>query len=365
MSPTPTPGALPDATAALFPSHFEHHGLREGLGDFWPLAASVATEHHPTSRPRSRDDPLPMIRLDSVTKRFPTVTALDAVSLEIRAGEFFGLLGPNGAGKSTLMSLVCGYRTPDSGTVYLDGAPFAPANLPLRRKLGLVPQSIALYTDLPAIENLRIFGRLYGLRGADLDARINRALADVQLSDRAREPVKGFSGGMQRRLNLAAAILHEPAVLLCDEPTVGVDPQSRLAIFELIGRLHAAGTTIVYSTHYMEEAQRLCTRLGVIDHGRILALGTVDELLHTLPFEDEINFPLRAATPALRAAAARFGQLRETGDTCTLLPGADFRLSAFFATTEELGLPARTFALKRPNLEDVFIHLTGRTLRDD
>ncbi|MES1168921.1 MAG: ATP-binding cassette domain-containing protein, partial [Oleiharenicola lentus] len=233
-----------------------------------------------------------------------------------------------------------------------------------RAALGLVPQSIALYTDLSAEQNLKIFGQLYGLRGPLLRERVDEALASVQLADRRREPVKNFSGGMQRRLNLAATLLHEPKLLLCDEPTVGVDPQSRNAIFELLEQLNRGGTTIIYSTHYMEETERLCSRIGVIDHGKILALGTLDELLARLPASEEIRFPREAATPELRAAAARFGALRDEGDDVHLTPTAGFKLSAFFAATEALGLPARLFTLARPTLENVFLQLTGRTLRD-
>lgn len=306
-----------------------------------------------------------MIQIESVTQRYGSLVALDNVSLEIKAGEFFGLLGPNGAGKTTLMSLLSGFRAATAGTIRIDGATFSPDDFATRRKIGLVPQSVALYTDMTADENLGIFGRLSGLSGARLRSRISAVLEVVQLADRRREPVKNFSGGMQRRLNLAVALLHEPAILLCDEPTAGVDPQSRNAIFDLLEAINAAGTTIIYSTHYMEEAERLCSRIGIIDHGKILALGTLAELLQELPFEEELRFASHQATPELIGAAQSMGDVVTEDSVCRLRLGADSRLSEFFRTTENLGFPARVFSLKRPGLEEVFLQLTGRTMRDE
>ena len=305
-----------------------------------------------------------MLQLQNITKRYGTLTALDGVSLGVARGEFFGLLGPNGAGKSTLMSLVAGLREPDGGTLTLDGVPLTAADPSTRLALGLVPQHVALYPDLSADENLGIFGGLYGLRGADLRSRLDAALEAVQLADRRREPVKNFSGGMQRRLNLVAALLHRPKILLCDEPTVGVDPQSRNAIFEYLERLNREGLTIIYSTHYMEEATRLCSRIGIIDHGRLHALGTLDELLTRLPFEEEIRFPDTPATAALAVQVSAYGELATTDGQHRLRPDPDLKLSTFFTLTESHGLPPRLFASQRPTLEALFLHLTGRTLRE-
>jgi len=220
--------------------------------------------------------PPPILTLRGVTQRYGALTALNNVSLEVNAGEFFGLLGPNGAGKSTTMSLAAGLRRPTAGTVEIFGRPASDPTA--RRALGLVPQGLALYPHLSAEENLAVFGGLYNLHGAELAGRIAELLAAIQLTDRRRDLVKTFSGGMMRRLNLAAALLHQPKILLCDEPTVGVDPQSRNAIFDLLERLNREGMTIIYSTHYMEEATRLCSRIGIIDHGQVLALGTLDQL---------------------------------------------------------------------------------------
>jgi ABC-2 type transport system ATP-binding protein len=305
-----------------------------------------------------------MLKLDHITKRYGALTALDDVSLDIAPGEFFGLLGPNGAGKSTLMSLVAGLRTPEAGRITLDGKTVSAADPSTRVSLGLVPQSIALYEDLSAEQNLCIFGELYGLRGADLRARIDEALEAVQLADRRRDQVKAFSGGMQRRLNLVAALLHRPRLLLCDEPTVGVDPQSRNAIFDFLEDRVRDGLTVIYSTHYMEEATRLCSRIGIIDHGRIHALGTLDELLARLPFSDEISFPATPATADLAARLVVHGEVTTSDGTHCFHPPAGFKTSAFYALAESRQLSSRLFVSGRPTLEAVFLHLTGRTLRE-
>jgi ABC-2 type transport system ATP-binding protein len=305
-----------------------------------------------------------MLQLRSVTKRYGTLVALNDVSLDVARGEFFGLLGPNGAGKSTLMSLVAGLRAPDSGTLTLDGAPLTARDSATRIALGLVPQSIALYDELSAEQNLKIFGELYGLRGADLRARIDEALEAVQLADRRRDQVKTFSGGMQRRLNLVAALLHRPKVLLCDEPTVGVDPQSRNAIFDFLEARARDGLTVIYSTHYMEEATRLCTRIGIIDHGKILALGTLDDLLTQLPFEEEIHFPATTQSAAFAAQLAAHGEIATVDGRHRFRPRADFKLSTFYVLAETHALPPRLFTQERPTLEAVFLHLTGRKLRE-
>ena len=295
-----------------------------------------------------------MLALRSVTKRYAAITALDGVSLDIAPGEFFGLLGPNGAGKSTLMSLVVGLRGPDSGEVTMAGVSLSKINLAARRILGFVPQTIALYADLTAEQNLRIFGQLYGLRGNDLRIRLDEALESVQLADRRHSAVKTFSGGMQRRLNLVASLLHRPKILLCDEPTVGIDPQSRNAIFEYLEKLNREGLTIIYSTHYMEEAERLCSRIGIIDHGKILALGSLDEIV----------FPEIPATATFAARLTDYGQLDTVGGMHRFRPRPGHTLSAFFADAEKTGVATRLFEIKRPSLEAVFLHLTGRKLRD-
>jgi len=306
----------------------------------------------------------PLLSANGVVKRFGPLTALDGVSLDIAPGEFFGLLGPNGAGKSTFMSLVAGLRPPDGGTLTVAGAGVAAGSASGRQALGLVPQHIALYEDLSAEANLRIFGELYGLRGAALRERVGHALEAVQLADRRRDLVKVFSGGMKRRLNLAAALLHRPRLLLCDEPTVGVDPQSRNAIFDYLQELNRGGLTVIYSTHYMEEATRLCSRIGIIDHGRILALGTIEELLSRLPFEEEIRFPSTDGTAGLTRELAAVGDLSTVDGIHRFRPTPGYPLSSFYLLTEAHALPARLFTSQRPTLEALFLQLTGRVLRE-
>jgi len=308
--------------------------------------------------------PAPLLSARDVVKRYGAMTALAGVSLDIAPGEFFGLLGPNGAGKSTFMSLVAGLRHIDGGTLTVDGEGVDAGSDRAQHALGLVPQHVALYLDLSAETNLRIFGELHGLKGAALAERVTSALDAVQLSDRRADPVKNFSGGMQRRLNLAAALLHRPKLLLCDEPTVGVDPQSRNAIFDLLQQMNREGLTVIYSTHYMEEATRLCTRIGIIDHGKILAMGSIDELLAQLPFEEEIRFPAGAATAGLAAELGGQGELTTVDGTHRFRPRAGYPLSAFFGVTERLGLAPRLFASQRPTLEALFLQLTGRNLRE-
>jgi ABC-2 type transport system ATP-binding protein len=259
---------------------------------------------------------------------------------------------------------VAGLRPPDGGTLTVAGAGVAAGSASARQALGLVPQHIALYEDLSAEANLRIFGELYGLRGAALRERVGQALEAVQLADRRRDLVRVFSGGMKRRLNLAAALLHRPRLLLCDEPTVGVDPQSRNAIFDYLQELNRGGLTVIYSTHYMEEATRLCSRIGIIDHGRILALGTIEELLSRLPFEEEIRFPSTDGTAGLTRELASVGDLSTVDGIHRFRPTPGYPLSSFYLLTEAHALPARLFTSQRPTLEALFLQLTGRVLRE-
>ena len=306
-----------------------------------------------------------MLTIENVTKRFGEIVALDRVSLSLARGEFFGLLGPNGAGKTTLMSLVAGLRAPDSGSISINGQRVGPNAMGPRHELGFVPQAIALYEELSAEENLRLFGKLYGLAGQELRARVDHGLHAAQLFERRQDKVQTYSGGMKRRINVVASILHRPALLLCDEPTVGVDPQSRNAIFEFLQRMNADGMTIVYSTHYMEEATRLCSRIAIIDHGHLLALGTLDELLTHLPFTELVRIARNDHTTAQMQALAEYGEITKAEDAYLFKLRDGLRFSEFFAAAEELGLPYRYFNIRRPTLEDLFLHLTGKNLRDN
>jgi ABC-2 type transport system ATP-binding protein len=289
-----------------------------------------------------------MLRLTNVRKAFGALVAVDGLSLELAKGEVFGLLGPNGAGKSTTIAMAVGLLPPDAGKVELDDGS-SPLDASVRNRIGVAPQQIALYDELTADENLQFFGKLYGLSGKALADRVTELLTLTGLSERRRDRVKGFSGGMKRRLNLGAAILHRPPLVLLDEPTAGVDPQSRNAIFEIIRTLTADGATILYTTHYMEEAQKLCNRVGIIDHGKLLALGTVDELIGSHGGKSLVTIQEVVAGDGVEEIRERtIATLDPAGETVTLLKSANVR-----------GLK-----VDRPDLETVFLALTGRSLRD-
>ena len=281
-----------------------------------------------------------MLTLTNVRKAFGATVAVDGLSLAVRRGEVLGLLGPNGAGKSTAVSLSVGLLTPDSGEVSIEGLG-NPADPAVRARIGVAPQSLALYDLLTAEENLRFFGEVYGLSGARLATRVAWCLDFVGLTDRKNDRVGTYSGGMKRRINLATALVHNPDLLLLDEPTVGVDPQSRNRIFESIEALHREGRTIIYTTHYMEEAERLCNRIAIVDAGKLMALGTLAELLA------ESGGP-----PTLVVQAGGTERRVQTTD-----PLAE--LNRIAAHT-----PVDAFQMERPTLEQVFLRLTGRSLRD-
>jgi ABC-2 type transport system ATP-binding protein len=305
-----------------------------------------------------------MIKIKNITKKFPSVTALDNVSLEIKEKEFFGLLGPNGAGKSTLMNLLIGYMDSDEGEIIINNEKVRKDNLEVRKKIGMVPQSIALYDDLSAFENLEIFGSFYGIKKNLLRAVIAENLNRVQLFDRRKDKVKNFSGGMKRRLNIAASLLHNHQILLCDEPTVGVDPQSRNAIFEYLQQLNEEGKTIVYTTHYMEEAERLCSRIAIIDFGKIITIGTLEKLLEQLPYEQTILISKNQSTENKLELFGSFGKLINEQEKYELKPNDHLKLSEFFKSLEENGINYQSIDLRKPTLEALFLHLTGRRLRD-
>ena len=305
-----------------------------------------------------------MISVKNITKKFPTVTALDNISLEINEKDFFGLLGPNGAGKSTLMNLLIGYQNADEGELIIAGEKVTSSNLESRKKIGLVPQSIALYDDISALENLEIFGSFYGIKKNLLRAIIAENLNRVGLYDRRKDKVKGFSGGMKRRLNIAASLLHDPEILLCDEPTVGVDPQSRNAIFDYLEKLNEEGKTIIYTTHYMEEAERLCNRIAIIDHGKIIAAGSLDELLLLLPYEQTILISKNQLTEHKKDMFSKFGTLLNDQEKYELKPNEKLKLSEFFKSMEENDIGYNFIDIHKPSLEALFLHLTGRRLRD-
>jgi ABC-2 type transport system ATP-binding protein len=305
-----------------------------------------------------------MINIENVTKRFKEITALDDVSLEIKSGEFFGLLGPNGAGKSTLMNLLAGYLDSDEGTIMFKDYPISRNSMKFRKKIGLAPQSLALYEDISALANLKIFGSFYGMDKDRLQASIEEKLYLVGLYERRKDLVKTFSGGMKRRLNLIAALLHSPKILLCDEPTVGVDPQSRNAIFDFLEKINSEGITVIYTTHYMEEAERLCKRIAIIDMGKIIANGTTDELLKMLPYKEEILIAKNERTTSNLKSFEMLGEITDGGENYVIKIKEKFRMSDIFKTVEDAGLDYDNVIIHKPTLEELFLKLTGRRLRD-
>jgi len=305
-----------------------------------------------------------MIQIKGVTKKFPEVTALDNITLKVQERQFFGLLGPNGAGKTTLINLIVGYLNPDQGEILIGSEKVTRDSLETRKLIGLVPQSLALYDDISAETNLEIFGSFFGIEKKLLRERIDALLNSVQLYDRRKHRVKSFSGGMKRRLNLIASLLHDPPLLLCDEPTVGIDPQSRNAIFDYLLMLNAQGKTIVYTTHYMEEAERLCNRIAIIDTGKIIADGSVEELLGELSFEECISISKNQTTTSKIDLLKKFGKVLEEQDHYELTPAGEFRLSSFFGLLEQNGISDKFIYIHKPSLETLFLHKTGRRLRD-
>jgi len=311
----------------------------------------------------------PQIEAHKLRKAFGERVALDSVSLRVSAGEVVGLLGPNGAGKTTTLSILSGVIPPDSGEVHIGGVAMNGSSPKARRKLGLVPQSIALYPTLTARENLLFFGRMQGLRR---DAAVRRAvelLDEVGLADRAEEPIGPFSGGMKRRLNLACGMIHGPCALLLDEPTVGVDPQSRGRIFSIVETARARGDAILYSTHYMEEVERLADRVVLIDRGRVVAEGTSQELIALAGAEPRIEVTTANPLPAEWAhGLARVRELARAGDNgarvSLALPHVD-QAPEILRRAERDGGQVVEFYLHRPNLQDAFLALTGRALRDN
>ena len=313
-----------------------------------------------------------MLRVEHLVKRYGDRVAVDDVSFAVERGQTVGLLGPNGAGKSTTLSIITGLIATDTGSVTVDEASLSADPDVLKRKIGLVPQDLALYEETSARANLQLFGGLYGLKGKPLERAIDDALDLVGLADRAGDRVRQFSGGMKRRLNIAGALLHDPELILLDEPTVGVDPQSRNAIFDNLAELRRRGKTIVYTTHYMEEAERLCDRIIVVDHGKVLADDTLSGLLARAPASGRLLLDIDGAWPAAAEDALRrvngIRNLSIEGDHIALDLDGQGNLAA--ASAEAICIVAaadvtlRSIASERASLESVFLALTGRSLRD-
>ena len=313
-----------------------------------------------------------MIEVEGLRKTYGDFVAVDGIDFRANSGQIFGLLGPNGAGKSTTISCISGLLKPTAGHVRVLGHDVVSEPVPARTALGVVPQELALYEDLPAADNLRFWGAAYGLSGQALDERVGHVLGYIGLGDRARDLPSKFSGGMKRRLNFGCGIVHAPKVLLLDEPTVGVDPQSRERLFEMVEEQRDAGACVLYTTHYMEEAERLCDELAIIDHGKLIAGGSLDELRRSVGERDVLkltgHFPEGAAAAAaseLRAQGmADLELLHEEEDSITLvLSGGSAHLPTIFSVLAGRGAVISETSLRQPSLETLFIKLTGTELR--
>jgi ABC-2 type transport system ATP-binding protein len=310
-----------------------------------------------------------LLAVEKLTKQYGDFTAVDDVSFKSGEGKIFGLLGPNGAGKSTTINCMSGLMPPTSGHISIAGFDIVKEGKKAKASLGIVPQELALYEDLPAVENLKYWGQAYGLRGSALDTRVRDVLDHIGLADRAKDLPKEFSGGMKRRLNFGCGIIHKPKVLLLDEPTVGVDPQSRQRLFDMVEAERDAGACVLYTTHYMEEAERLCDSLAIIDHGKIIAAGTVDELKSQLGARDILqlngSFPDGLGTLVAGSGISDLDLISESDGVLSLtMTAASQHLPAIFAAITAAGGAVSETSLRSPNLETLFLLLTGKELRE-
>jgi ABC-2 type transport system ATP-binding protein len=313
-----------------------------------------------------------LVEVRDLVKRYPEakVNAVDGVSFDIEAGEVFALLGPNGAGKTTAISIISTLLPPTSGTVSVAGVSIAADPMAVRRNIGVVPQELALYDELSAVENLRFWGQMRGLNEARLRVEVDDKLALTGLTEHGHERVHTFSGGMKRRLNLAVGLLGDPPLVMLDEPTVAIDPQSRRHILDWVKELGQRGVTVLYTTHYMEEAQELSRRIGIIDQGRLIALGTLPELIRLVGQHETLILQLvqEGGGAELAARLQDLGEClqasAEDGQVGLNVVSAQEALPRIIGRAAELGLNVRTVEIREPNLESVFLHLTGRALRD-
>jgi ABC-2 type transport system ATP-binding protein len=310
----------------------------------------------------------PAIETKNLTRRFGELVAVQDVNLAVRAGEVFSLLGPNGAGKSTTISMICGLLAPTSGEVNVMGHSVRSEGMKARACLGVVPQEVALYPDLSARENLVFWGKMYGLRGKALNARVDELLKVIGLAERQKDRVSTYSGGMKRRVNIAVALLHKPPIVILDEPTVGIDPQSRRHILDNVKELNRQGTTVLYTTHYMEEAQELSSRIAVMDKGKLIACGTQEELIRLVGEKTQVDLTLNTASEPVVAAwrgTAGVSQASLEPDCIrVLVDDSNVVLPHLFEAATRLGARITSVDIKEPSLETVFLLLTGRALRD-
>ncbi len=312
-------------------------------------------------------DPI-AIQVTNLHRAFGEIKAVQGVSFDVQPGEIFGLLGPNGAGKTTTISMLATLLRPDEGDAFVMGHSIRRDPMAVKSVLGMVPQEIALYEDLSARENLTFWGKMYGLRGARLRQRVNAVLGLIGLSDRANGRVGTFSGGMKRRVNIGVALLHKPQVIYMDEPTAGIDPQSRRNILDSVVTLKNQGMTVLYTTHYMEEAQELCNHIAIMDHGRVMACGTHEELVRLVGEQTRIDLTLNVeADRVLETWQTVEGVSRvstENGQITVLVEDSNTVLPRLFEAATRLSARITSVDIREPNLEAVFLHLTGRALRD-
>ncbi|PCH75650.1 MAG: export ABC transporter ATP-binding protein [Flavobacteriaceae bacterium] len=303
-----------------------------------------------------------MIQFQEVSLAYGARQVFENVNLTIPKGAVFGLLGPNGAGKSTMMHLLSGLLQASSGSVVVNGMNMSHHKLKAQQLIGFVPQEIALYEEFSAVENLRFFGSLYGIKGKTLEGRISELMASIGLESRKDDVLKTYSGGMKRRVNIAAALLHNPSVVLMDEPTVGIDPQSRNRIFEIIEKLHQQGVTVLYSTHYMEEVERLCSQIAIMDKGKILIQGTLDDLLKSGKKTHQICISFQETITDFKLKLPVTHHWNK--EVLVLNCNKDEALTAVLNTLNSLGLEIANIDFSQPNLEQLFMELTGTNLRD-
>ncbi len=309
-----------------------------------------------------------MIQVENLRKSFGTVQAVDSVTLRVKPGEIYGLLGPNGAGKTTTISCLAGLLKPDAGRLVIDGVDVAAEPIRARRSLGVVPQETAIYETLSARENVDYFASLYGLSGAERRRRVDQSLERVGLSESGKQQARAFSGGMKRRLNLAIGLVSHPRALLLDEPTVGIDPQARIRILDVARAVQQEGSAILYTTHYLEEAETLCDRVGIMDHGRLLAEGTIGELRRLVGEGTVVTLRGRFGADELRRAVAERPNLHvlslEDNVAMVSVTGEHKQAAELLAHVLRLGLEVADISMQEPSLQSVFIKLTGRELRD-
>lgn len=309
-----------------------------------------------------------VVKIENLVKKFGSTAAVDKITLGIEEGEIYGLLGPNGAGKSTTINMICGLLSPNEGTIEILGKDIRKNKIFAKRNIGIVPQDIAIYEDLTAYENVKFFAGLYGFRGKELKTRVEEALEFVGLMDKAKSFPKGFSGGMKRRLNIACAIAHRPKVIIMDEPTVGIDPQSRNHILQSVKKLNEMGSTIIYTSHYMEEIEEICTRIGIVDHGKLIAEGTKDELKSSISDTNTIWVTIQSLNNF------QLDELKDINGVISVeLDDNIVKISSsqdvnnldkiiLFFTGKNIHI--KNVETKTPDLETVFLTLTGRKLRD-